>query len=378
MSEQQTKNTLKEPLNILLETYHDKVGKINNSSELFDIYSPWNDSNIEKMLDSFDVALKTDSNTFSWLNIEKDLPKSTDVNINYGLPNHIKGNIDEATLFLCLVNPNIDDIKTNKSDGVRTYYEKARELNSRDKSLNIVNSSREFIQDRNFLTKHIVDVSENSSILFNELEFLQYKLKGNGNNYFKNDAYYFEHYLQQFIKEFLGKTDTFKVFIENLKEYEWEELEKMSKKIADLEAFPFRSQNPNFIYKEGNKETNFTNLLIESDSKVNLLSARVIIWRIVKHLESSQHKPAFILRRFNTFWLPTISKVLEQDLNFTKEEINQIINALDEEYFFTVREKDFNGQSSYFGRNFCKNNKRISNSSFKHLVQETLGEYVKK
>jgi hypothetical protein len=159
---------------------------------------------------------------------------------------------------------------------------------------------------------------------------------------------------------------------------EWDGLEKMSKKIANLEAFPFRSQNPNYTYKSNKRATNFTNLLIESDSKVNLLSARVIIWRIVKHLESSQHKPAFILRRFNTFWLPTISKVLEQDLNFTKEEINQIINTLDEEYFFTVRKKDYNGQSGYFGRNFCKNNERISNSSFKHLVQETLGEYVKK
>lgn len=70
--------------------------------------------------------------------------------------------------------------------------------------------------------------------------------------------------------------------------------------------------------------------MIESDSKVNLLSARVIIWRIIKHLESSDHKPIFILRRFNTFWLPTISKVLQHDLNFTIEETNQIINALDE------------------------------------------------
>lgn len=104
----------------------------------------------------------------------------------------------------------------------------------------------------------------------------------------------------------------------------------------------------------------------------------MIIWRIVKYLELSKHKPAFIFRRFDTFWLPTISKVLQQDLNFTTDEINQIINALHEEFFFTVRKKDYNGQSGYFGRNFCKNDERISNSSFKHLVQETLGEYVRK
>ena len=370
MSKQQIKNTLKEPLKILLETYHDKVGKINNSSELFDMYSPWNDSNMKKMIKSFNEALQSNSNSFSWLDIEKDLPESTDVNINYGLPNHIKGNIDEATLFLCLVNPNIDKVKIGNSDGVRIYYEKARELNSGDKSLNIVDSSREFIQNRNFLTKHIVDVSENSSILFNELQIVK-------QTHSYKDTYYLGHYLPHFIKEFLNKKGSFKNVIHNLTD-EWDGLEQMSKKIANLEAFPFRSQNPNYTYKSNKRATNFTNLLIESDSKVNLLSARVIIWRIVKHLESSQHKPAFILRRFNTFWLPTISKVLEQDLNFTKEEINQIINTLDEEYFFTVRKKDYNGQSGYFGRNFCKNNKRISNSSFKHLVQETLGEYVKK
>lgn len=378
MSEQQTKNTLKEPLKILLETYHDKVGKINNSSELFDIYSPWNDSNIEKRIESFNEALQSNSNTFSWLDIEDNLPNSKDVSIKYGIPNHIKGNIDETTLFLCLVNPNIEKVKIKKLDGVRTYYEKARELNSGDVSLNIIDTSSEFIQNRDFLIKHIVDVSEDSSILFNELEFLQSKLSDSENNYSKKDAYYLEHYLPYFIKDFLGKKASLKDIIENLKEEEWEELKKMSKKITNLEAFPFRSQNPNYTYKSNKRATNFTNLLIESDSKVNLLSARVIIWRIVKHLESSQHKPAFILRRFNTFWLPTISKVLKQDLNFTKEEINQIINALDKEYFFTVRKKDYNGQSGYFGRNFCKNNERISNSSFKHLVQATLGEYVKK
>ena len=171
MSEQQTKNTLKEPLNILLETYHDKVGKINNSSELFDIYSPWNDSNIEKMLASLDVALKTDSNTFSWLDIEKDLPKSTDVNINYGLPNHIKGNIDEATLFLCLVNPNIDEVKIENNDvGIHTYYEKAREMESGDDSLNILDDKGKLrIDPKVYIKEHILDVRETSSILSNDL-----------------------------------------------------------------------------------------------------------------------------------------------------------------------------------------------------------------
>lgn len=196
MSKQQTKNTLKEPLKILLETYHDKVGKINNSSELFDMYSPWNDSNMKKMIKSFNEALQSNSNSFSWLDIEKDLPESTDVNINYGLPNHIKGNIDEATLFLCLVNPNIDEVKIRDSDGVRTYYEKARELESGDDSLNILDDEDKLGTDTNdYIEKHILDVREASSILYNELQIVKetrsYK-----------DTYYLGHYLPHFIKEF--------------------------------------------------------------------------------------------------------------------------------------------------------------------------------
>ena len=365
-------------LKLLLETYQDKIGRSKKISELFKKYSPWKSSNKNKVIDSFINALTINSNNFTWLNIENNLPKSKDISINYGIPNHIKGNINEATLFLCLVNPNIDKVKVKKIDGVGIYYKKARELNSGDKSLNIVDDSSKFIQNRDFLTKHIVDVSKDSSILFNELEFLQNKLLDNKNSYSKKDAYYLEHYLPHFIKEFLGKKGSLKDIIENLKEEEWKELKKMSKKIANLEAFPFRSQNPNFTKKECKKETSFTNLLIESDSKVNLLSARIIIWRIVKYLESPKTKPIFIFRRFNTFWYNSLLKVLLQDLNITSEEAKKIILVLEDEYFYTVRKKEYDGQTGYFGRNFCKNNEKIKDDKFKILVKETLGKYVSK
>lgn len=223
MSEQQTKNTLIEPLKTLLDTYHDKIGKINNSSELFDMYSPWNDSNIEKIIESFNVAIKTNDNEFSWLRIEEGLPESTDVNIRYGLPNHIKGNINEATLFLCLVNPNIDKVKIKKSDGVRTYYEKARELESGDDSLNILDDKGKLIKYSNdYIKKHILDVRETASILFNELKIV----KQTGSN---KDTYYLGHYFPHFIIEFLNKKGSFKNILQDLTD-EWDELEKMSKK----------------------------------------------------------------------------------------------------------------------------------------------------
>ena len=139
---------------------------------------------------------------------------------------------------------------------------------------------------------------------------------------------------------------------------------------------PFRSQNPNYI-SGPRGEKNFTNQLVNSDSKVSLLSARIIIWRIVRHILTSKNKPIFIFRRFNTFWLPSLSKVLKYDLGLTSEEIDNILYDLHEDYFITVRKKEYNGQSGYFGRNFCKNNLRLSDNEFKDLVETTLGKYQK-
>jgi hypothetical protein len=147
----------------------------------------------------------------------------------------------------------------------------------------------------------------------------------------------------------------------------------MSKKIANLESFPFRSQNPNFV-KGSSGENNFTNLLIKSNSKVSLLSARVVIWRIFRYIQTNGSiKPVFIFRRFNTFWLPSITKVLENDLNLTSKETNKIIEYLHEEYFLTVRKQEFDGRTGFFGRNFCRNNEKISDICFEELVKETLG-----
>ena len=95
----------------LANTYIGKLGVIESSSKLFQIYSPWVDKNVDLLIENFFKSLKNDSTTFSWLNIEENLPNSTEKSIRYGIPNHIRGNIDEATLFLCLVNPNIAKVK---------------------------------------------------------------------------------------------------------------------------------------------------------------------------------------------------------------------------------------------------------------------------
>lgn len=353
----------------LANTYIGKLGVIESSSKLFQIYSPWVDKNVDLLIENFFKSLKNDSTTFSWLNIEGNLPNSTEKSIRYGIPNHIRGNIDEATLFLCLVNPNIAKVKTNRSSGILTYYKNARELETKDDSLKIIDSDENLLKDDQYLKKHIVDVEDTSSILYNELKIVRKsKLKENG--------YYLSHYLPHFLMESLDKKGSLKKLIQTLDVDEWEYLEIISKKIANIEAFPFRSQNPNYI-SGPRGEGNFTNQLVNSDSKVSLLSARIIIWRVVNHILTSKNKPIFIFRRFNTFWLPSLSKVLKYDLGLTSEEIDNILYDLHEDYFITVRKKEYNGQSGYFGRNFCKNNLRLSDNEFKDLVETTLGKYQK-
>lgn len=353
----------------LANTYIEKLGVIESSSKLFQKYSPWDDKNVNPLIKNFLDSLKNDSTTFSWLTIEENLPNSTEKSIRYGVPNHIKGNIDTATLFLCLVNPNIAKFKTNRSSGILTYYKNARELITNDDSLKIIDSDENLLKDGQYLKKHIVDVEDTSSILYNELKIVrETKVKENG--------YYFSHYLPHFLMESLNKKGTLKKLIETFDIDEWNHLEKISKQIANIEAFPFRSQNPNYI-SGPRGEKNFTNQLVNSDSKVSLLSARIIIWRIVRHILTSKNKPIFIFRRFNTFWLPSLSKVLKYDLGLTSEEIDNILYGLHEDYFITVRKKEYNGQSGYFGRNFCKNNLRLSDNEFKDLVETTLGKYQK-
>ena len=138
----------------LANTYIEKIGVIESSSKLFQKYSPWDDNNVDLLIKNFFESLKNDSTTFSWLNIEENLPNSTEKSIRYGIPNHIKGNIDTATLFLCLVNPNIAKVKTIRSSGLLTYYKSAKEIETNDDSLKIIDLDEDLLGQ--YLKNHIM------------------------------------------------------------------------------------------------------------------------------------------------------------------------------------------------------------------------------
>lgn len=78
---------------------------------------------------------------------------------------------------------------------------------------------------------------------------------------------------------------------ENINEEELENFVKISKKVVNLEAFPFRSSSPNFYIKDEGVdacEKRFANCLVKSTTEVSMLSARIIIWRILKYIDSNK------------------------------------------------------------------------------------------
>lgn len=361
--------------NKLISKYKENIGEIKDSEELLKIekYNPWTSENVEDLSSKFLDALENDYRDFSWLNIEEglfELESNQYKNLHYGIPNHVQGNIDIATLFLCLVNPNIalEDKKSNM--GVYSYFKKAKDINSEDSSLNILGETEEDL--KKYIKNHIVNIGTESSILYQELE----KIK---NTCSKKDAYYLSHYFSHICFNYLEKKQIpVQKFISNLNDEEWEKLKDMSKLIVNLEAFPFRSKNPGFTKS---KKSSFANHIVSSNTKVGMLSARIIIWRIVKYLEKKDKeegkgevKPIFIFRRFNTAWLPSIQNVLLLDLKFNKNECDELIKKFHQEFFLTIREQEYDRQSGFVGKYICKNNYKLTDKEFEKIFNEALSK----
>lgn len=148
---------------------------------------------------------------------------------------------------------------------------------------------------------------------------------------------------------------------------------EISKKVVNLEAFPFRSSTPNFAINDEDVdacEKRFANCLVKSNSNVSKLSARIIIWKILKYLNSdgNKAKPVFIFRRFNRAWRPSIENVLKEyfgmDDTDNDTDIDNIINELHEEFFYTIGPKDQDNMLK-MSKNIYKENVNIYNKKEK-------------
>ena len=293
-------------------------------------YNPWTNKNIGKLSKDFFEALENENKDFSWLNVDRDLfeelkdKEEKAVSIDYGIPSHVRGDVKNGTVFLCLVNPNID-VKVAMCEAVGK-------------------------QNKEDIKKYIIDISPTGGILYKEL-------KENG---LENPGYYTSNYFNailQSINDFENTNnsenyDTNKQAKNENEESNKKSLDfiKISKKIVDLEAFPFRSSSPKFA-KKGNKNAGkrFANCLVKSKSNVSMLSSRIIIWKILEYINNPKDKvkPVFIIRRFNRAWRPSIENVLIEDFGVEDDkDINKIINELHKEYFYTLGYLDTDNLSS--------------------------------
>lgn len=327
-----------------------------NLEKLLKEYNPWTDKNIGKLLEDFFAALENEDNEFSWLKIDsydkkkdkekKDLheelkhKKGKAVSIDYGIPSHVRGDIENGTLFLCLVNPNID---------VKVAMCEACQMKNKEN-----------------IKKYIFDSRSEGGILYKELD----------ENGIENPGYYTSNYFNAILS--LANNKKLKKVGDSLSD--------MSKNIVNLEAFPFRSSTPNFAIDEDNAKDRFANCLVNSISNVSMLSARIIIWKILEYINKDKEKeedsdkdkvkvrPVFIFRRFNRAWRPSIENVLKKDfieknkkdfIEINKDDLEEeekainivvdnIINELHDEFFYTIGPKDHDNMLK-MGKNIYKN-----------------------
>lgn len=334
----------------LVESYKEKKDKVETIDEFLRKYNPWKGKDFDDLLDDFFAALKNDDKEFSWLKIDNGLYKELKdkngraASIDYGIPSHVRGDVKNGTVFLCLVNPNID-VKVAMCEAVQMK-------NNKD------------------IKKYIFNSSSKGGILYKELE----------KNGLEKPGYYTDKYLNGLLK-IINDSEN----VENNENSIY--YKEISKKIVNLEAFPFRSSSPNFARKTTKDyENRFANCLVKSTSKVSMLSARIIIWKILEYINNPKGKvkPVFIFRRFNQAWRPSIENVLRKDFfekdkdDSVKEDkainiaIDNIIKELHKEYFYTLRHLDNDNFSEITKNDIYKNNKKISTNEAKYDEFKTL------
>ena len=381
----------------LVNKYKEKIENLDKIDKFPEKYNPWREKNpeeentqrkgkdIDELLDDFFEALKNDDKEFSWLKIDDKLynelkdKNGKAASIDYGIPSHVRGDIENGTLFLCLVNPNIQ-YNGRKNKGITSFYEEARKLESDDQSLEILDKNGDILKTKKEIENYIMNKEAESSILHKELDSLHKKIKKDKKTPKKYYGYYLSRYFAQIIISYMDNEKTIQPLMKNLSDAEWNKLEKMSKKIVNLEAFPFRSSAPKFTADKEKAKKRFANCLVNLDSDVSMLSTRIIIWRIVKYLkdiEKNSNKgnnitiPKFVFRRFNTAWLPSLINVLHDDLSYTNNYL-ELIKELHEYFFLTIDKKSSNRMTGYIGKRLFKNDTMLSDDEFDEFVRETL------
>ncbi|BGE81274.1 hypothetical protein [Staphylococcus petrasii] len=370
---------------------------IMDTDEFMKKYNPWEQerathliNNYLKIMDKenesnyFTGNFNYDSESFSWLAIEEDLEnkylktdkrKKFPENIHYGLPNQVHGDIDKATIFQCLLNPNIalEDKKRNKRNkkspapkNLEDFFRKFEVTNTGDLNAHFSNYSNE-----EKIKEHIVDTE--SSMLKKELIQLINLEKSeinelmSGVKKLRNRFYYLGEYFYPLLtRDNINAQVLQKLKKELIKEENYNVIKENAKKLktCNLEVFPFRSKKP----KLGFSDENFGRELVETEADTVLLSARIILRRIALYLHqniSNDVQPMFIFRRYDLVWKNLIKTVLKNDYKVSDEDIREMLKEIEDEYFyfFTSRSVGRNGKRNQSSGKISKDNLKKSDNS---------------
>lgn len=298
-----------------------------DKSTFLEKYNSWQREEGKELINRFIASHQTDAK-FSWLEIDDKFKiedfENSPANLHYGVPSQFSGDIDNANLFICLTNPNIeiaDGFRINKHPkgyhpvkNVKGYYDKIQDESFQDESL-----QPDFLKDENKITNYIYCSEYEGSIVDRELT----NIKNRKNSHYYHDKYY--HHLLE--------TD----------DYTTDNLELS---ICNLEAFPFRSKNP------AAGQTGDGRTILDTKSDVVLLSSRIILRRIVRYLfeDDSVTKPVFCFRRFDDAYKESlksvIKEIIENDEQLDNNTFNSIMTILDKYLFYHFGKKDLRMPSS--------------------------------
>lgn len=363
-------------------------------SKFLEKYNPWESNNVNELIDKF----LNNADNFSWLDIEDNHWKKVNNNIKFGIPNHVRGDIENAELFICLTNPNIVINDNNEFNSLKEYYSfEEKNHNQKNEVENqseyqIVKASVEEAKKRlekaqwefakiddcsltkdNFtdgesVKNHICAFEADDSILFNELtRYEEGKVED------LDQVYYLSHYFDQMIKDAYclqseSTNRNLNIILEDKKKLDgtnkafFELLKEASKKIVNLESYPFRSQNPGDFGKE----------IANAKTRVSLFSARIILWRILKWEKSNDDKktrPIFIFRRYDNFWKKKLQNVLEMDYGVKNSNVEDVLSLLEDEFFYTISKKDNNQQTRYVSQStIYKKDKKVDDNDYNKIL----------
>lgn len=321
--------------------------------------------NLTKISEDFLDNYKNGLGDFSWLTalncnekfrnvkMEKKNKFINSANVNFGLPTHYRGDIENGNIYLCLFNPGSNGIDDGykKDVSIKEYYSNFKEDD--DDRILIAEDSPQKIESY---------INGCESTLTKELKKFLQEFNKNPNKLenIKDLGYYTYTYFLDIVKQagYIkndGKkyTPLYHCKKGKLTDRYGNTIEEITNKIVNVDLFPFRSKAADTI-------------VLDYNNKFSLFSAYIILHRIGKNLQSvNDKKPVFCFRSYDT-WRKVLILALKEtkktkNEKITNEDIEENLDKLYHEYFY-----QFPGQAARISPNNLM--RKIGKNKFNSII----------